>query len=76
MQCFDDEIEKLIRAGVVDMEMGMSYATNVGNLRLSLADFVEAQGRPGAAHAPRAAAPAAVTPKPAQAMEPDLEIER
>jgi twitching motility protein PilT len=76
MQCFDDEIEKLIRAGVVDMEMGMSYATNVGNLRLSLADFVEAQGRPGAVRAPKAAAPPPVTPKPAQAMEPELEIER
>ncbi|HEX2776232.1 MAG TPA: PilT/PilU family type 4a pilus ATPase, partial [Candidatus Acidoferrales bacterium] len=44
MQCFDDEIEKMIRAGVIDMEVGLSYCTNIGNLRLCLADFVEAQG--------------------------------
>lgn len=44
MQCFDDEIEKMIRAGVIDMEMGLSYCTNMGNLRLCLAAFVEAQG--------------------------------
>src|SRR5512143_2800934 len=28
MQTFDSEIEKLIRSGVVDMETGLSYATN------------------------------------------------
>ena len=36
---FDGEIEKLIRSGVVDMEEGLGYATNSGNLRLELADF-------------------------------------
>ncbi|HKQ86948.1 MAG TPA: PilT/PilU family type 4a pilus ATPase [Candidatus Acidoferrales bacterium] len=41
MQCFDDEIEKLIRAGVIDMDTGLSYATNAGNLRLQLADLLE-----------------------------------
>ena len=41
MQCFDDEIEKLIRSGVVDMDTGLSYATNAGNLRLQLADLLE-----------------------------------
>jgi twitching motility protein PilT len=41
MQHFDDEIEKLIRAGTVDIETGLSYATNAGNLRLELADFIE-----------------------------------
>ena len=39
MQNFDGEIEKLIRAGMVDFETGMGYATNPGNLRLELADF-------------------------------------
>src|SRR5437773_5330248 len=34
MQYFDGEIEKLIRAGIVDFEAGMSYSTNAGNLRL------------------------------------------
>src|SRR5436305_8430428 len=39
MQHFDGEIERLIRAGVVEFETGMSYATNAGNLRLEMADF-------------------------------------
>jgi len=56
--------------------MGISYATNVGNLRLSLADFVEAHGRPGAARATKAAASAPAAPKPTQSMETELEIER
>ena len=43
MQCFDDEIEKFIRAGVVDLDTGLSYASNIGNLRLHLADLFEAQ---------------------------------
>lgn len=41
MQHFDGEIEKLIRAGLVDFETGLSYATNPGNLRLEMADYVE-----------------------------------
>ena len=44
MQCFDLEIEKLIRAGVIDIEVGLSYATNVGNLRLQLVDLLDPQG--------------------------------
>ncbi|MGA3295052.1 MAG: PilT/PilU family type 4a pilus ATPase [Candidatus Acidiferrales bacterium] len=43
MQCFDAEIEKAIRAGVIDLEMGLSYATNPGNLKLQLADFLESR---------------------------------
>ena len=43
MQDFDSEIEKMIRSGVIDMETGLSYATNAGNLRLQLGDFSEAQ---------------------------------
>jgi twitching motility protein PilT len=45
MQHFDGELEKLIRAGTVDLEIGLSYASNAGNLRLSLADFVEEQAQ-------------------------------
>jgi twitching motility protein PilT len=41
MQHSDGEIEKMIRAGVIDMDTGMAYATNPGNLRLELADFAE-----------------------------------
>lgn len=39
MQHFDSEIDKLIRAGIVDFDTGMAYATNPGNLRLELSDF-------------------------------------
>jgi twitching motility protein PilT len=50
MRHFDGEIETLIRAGVVEFEIGMSYATNAGNLRLEMADFLEEQrtGAPSA----------------------------
>ena len=41
MQYFDGEIEKLIRSDMVEFETGMSYATNAGNLRLEMADFLE-----------------------------------
>jgi twitching motility protein PilT len=43
MQCFDIEIEKLIRSKVLDMDTGMAYATNEGNLRLLLADVADGQ---------------------------------
>jgi len=46
MQHFDGEIEKLIRAGIVDFETGLTYSTNAGNLRLELADFLEGGGEP------------------------------
>src|SRR6202035_2813566 len=39
MQHFDGEIEKLVRAGVVDISTGLAYATNPGNLRLVLSDM-------------------------------------
>ena len=41
MQHFDGEIEKMIRTGVIDFEVGLSYASNAGNLRLELADYLE-----------------------------------
>ena len=43
MQHFDGEIEKLVRAGVVDLDTALGYSTNPGNLRLELADFIENQ---------------------------------
>ena len=36
MQTFDGELEKLIHAGVIDRETGLSYATNRTNLQLVL----------------------------------------
>jgi twitching motility protein PilT len=61
MQHFDGEIERLVREGVIDFETAMNYATNPGNLRLEMADYVE---KP-----PEAAAPTASN-------ENELEIER
>ena len=43
MQYFDGEIEKLIREGVIDMDTGLAASTNIGNLRLLLADLLEPQ---------------------------------
>jgi len=43
MQHFDGELERLMREGTVELEVGLSYATNAGNLRLSLTDFIEEQ---------------------------------
>ena len=41
MQHFDGEIDRLIRAGIVDLETGITYSTNAGNLRLEMADFLD-----------------------------------
>jgi twitching motility protein PilT len=62
MQHFDGEIEKLIRAGIVDFETGLTYSTNAGNLRLEMADYADE---------PRNRRPAA---DPNQTV--DIEIER
>jgi twitching motility protein PilT len=66
MQHFDGEIEKLIRAGTIDFDTGLAYATNSGNLRLQLADLGEAVPPPQNA----ASVSAGKT-----AREPELEIE-
>jgi twitching motility protein PilT len=47
MQHFDGEIEKLVRAGTIDFETGMAYATNAGNLRLELADVAPPEALAG-----------------------------
>ncbi len=72
MQYFDGEIEKNIRSGLIDMEAGLSYSTNPGNLRLQLADLLEeGSGIPSA----RAALREPV--KPANPLaDPELEILR
>jgi twitching motility protein PilT len=72
MQYFDHEIEKLIRAGVVDIQTGLSYATNAGNLRLELADLIEPQNESPAIES--APAPSA-SPKTesSHAMDPEFE---
>ncbi|HTP67626.1 MAG TPA: PilT/PilU family type 4a pilus ATPase [Dongiaceae bacterium] len=64
MQHFDGEIEKLIRTGVIDFETGMTYATNPGNLRLEMADYIEEaeKGKPLSAQVS------------ASAQDPELEL--
>jgi twitching motility protein PilT len=39
MQHFDGDIERLIRNGTIDLDTGMAYATNPGNLQLDLSDL-------------------------------------
>jgi twitching motility protein PilT len=46
MQHFDGELEKYLRAGVINTESAMHYATNAGNLKLRLSDFDESQVEP------------------------------
>jgi twitching motility protein PilT len=41
MQHFDGEIERLIRDGILDLNTGLAYSTNPGNLQLSLADLAQ-----------------------------------
>jgi twitching motility protein PilT len=41
MQHFDGELDKFIRSGVVDFETALGFATNAGNLRLELQDYLE-----------------------------------
>jgi len=66
MQHFDGEIEKLIRTGVIDFETGMTFATNPGNLRLEMADYIEQS-----LDKPPEPAPASVA-----LADPELEITR
>ena len=46
MQHFDGEIERLIREGVISVDVGLAYATNAGNLRLELSDLASAPSDP------------------------------
>ena len=65
MQHFDGSIEQLIRAGTIELETGLAYATNPGNLRLQLADI---------AGEPTAEEPKPVPPQKSE-REPELVIE-
>ena len=41
MQDFDTVIETLVRCGEISMETGLAYATNPGNLRLTMSDLAD-----------------------------------
>ena len=71
MQHFDGEIEKLIRAGTIDLETGLAYATNPGNLALQLADLSE-----GAPSGTTSATTTSATAADEATREPELVIER
>jgi twitching motility protein PilT len=43
MQHFDGELDRLIRAGTISLDVGLNYATNANNLRIEIADFIEDQ---------------------------------
>jgi len=47
MQHFDGEIERLIRDGTVQLDTGLAYATNPGNLRLELSDMQSGEPESG-----------------------------
>jgi twitching motility protein PilT len=66
MQTFDMVIERLIRAGKVDYQTGLSYATNANNLRVELGDMDEA----------RLEEPDLKPPPPKEAETEEMEIER
>ena len=71
MQDFDSILEKMVRDGVVDLDTGLAYASNPGNLRLALSDFAEQAGAPAAKKEKEAPKPAAQ-----KSGDTDLEIER
>jgi twitching motility protein PilT len=48
MQYFDGEIERMTREGVIDLETAFTYATNLGNLRLQMMDYIQAQAQSAA----------------------------
>jgi twitching motility protein PilT len=63
MQSFDQELERLINAGVVDREVGLSYATNRANLQLRLdTQGAGATEKMTAIKAPSRSAPLSGTP--------------
>jgi twitching motility protein PilT len=77
MQHFDGEIERLVRAGTIEIEVGLSYATNVGNLRLQLADLLDQQADiPSAGVDLRATTAKASSPLASHALDPELETSR
>jgi twitching motility protein PilT len=58
MQHFDGELERLVRDGTIELETAFNFATNPGNFRLQMMDYIQAQ-----ADAAKAEQPAEVTTK-------------
>jgi twitching motility protein PilT len=76
MQHFDSEIEKLIRANVIDISTGLSYATNSENMRLQLGDLLEGQPDDETPSAAALVTPATKSCAQSFAQDPELETSR
>jgi twitching motility protein PilT len=64
MQDYDSVIERMIRDNTIDIETGLAYATNPGNLRLQLTDYAEEQTAAEKKAAAKSAANSSPTPTP------------
>jgi twitching motility protein PilT len=76
MQSFDYELERLINAGIVDREVGLSYSTNRTNLQLRLetnADASQLESVKAAGASKPAPAKKAAPPQPKNEMDDLIE---
>lgn len=80
MQHFDGELERMVRAEIIDLQTALAFATNAGNLRLQISDLIEAGSVDGhKSPAPRVPEkPAPARPKSAEDKHTldGMEIER
>ena len=76
MQHYDMVIEQQIRDGVIDIETGLAYATNAGNMRLNLSDMLDETQKEIAKAEAAETAKTAAKKKPDGGAELELEIER
>jgi twitching motility protein PilT len=77
MQTFDGELEKLINSGVIDRELGLSYATNRTNLQLRLdTQGTDAVEKRSVSTIPVAGSARRQPPRTQAPPETDFEIER
>jgi twitching motility protein PilT len=78
MQSFDYELERLIGAGIIEREVGLSYASNRTNLQLRLESNADASELPSIEAADKPAAKPAAKSKPAPQPKNELDdlIER
>jgi twitching motility protein PilT len=74
MQSFDYELERLIGAGIIEREVGLSYASNRTNLQLRLESNADASELPSIEAAEKPAArPAKAKPEPKNELDDLIE---